>query len=44
MKEIVDKYCEIFKVKKVRVMNKIEFVNNPLIIHLPEGAGFLTED
>lgn len=44
MKEIIDKYTEIFKVKKVKVMNKIEFENNPMIIHLPEGAGYMTED
>lgn len=44
MKQIIDKYCDIFKVKKVKVMNKIEFENNPLIIHLPEGAGYMTED
>lgn len=25
-------------------MNKIEFENNPMIIHLPEGAGYMTED
>lgn len=44
MKKIIDKYTEIFKVKKVKVMNKIEFENNPMIIHLPEGAGYMTED
>lgn len=44
MKQIIDKYTEIFKVKKVKVMNKIEFENNPMIIHLPEGAGYMTED
>lgn len=25
-------------------MNKIEFENNPLIIHLPEGAGYMNDD
>lgn len=44
MKEIIDKYIEQFKVKKVKVMNKIDFENNPMIIHLPEGAGYMTED
>lgn len=44
MKQIIDKYCDIFKVKKVKVMNKIEFENNPMIIHLPEGAGYIRED
>ena len=44
MKKIIDKYTEIFKVKKVKIMNKIEFENNPMIIHLPEGAGYMTED
>ena len=44
MKEIIDKYCDIFKVKKVKVMNKIEFENNPMIIHLPEGAGYMKDD
>ena len=43
-KQIIDKYCDIFKVKKVKVMNKIEFENNPLVIHLPEGVGYMTED
>ena len=44
MKEIIDKYCDIFKVKKVKVMNKIEFENNPMIICLPEGAGYMKDD
>lgn len=44
MKRNIDKYCEIFKVKGIKVMNKIEFVNNPMIIHLPEGAGYIRED
>ena len=43
-KEIIDKYCDIFKVKKVKVMNKIEFINNPMIICLPEGAGYMTDE
>ena len=25
-------------------MNKIEFENNPMIIHLPEGAGYVRDD
>ena len=25
-------------------MNKIDFLNNPLIIHLPEGAGYVRDD
>lgn len=44
MKKTIDKYCDIFKVKKVKIMNKIEFENNPMIIHLPEGAGYIRED
>lgn len=44
MKQIIDKYCDIFKVKKVKIMNKIEFENNPMIIHLPEGAGYMKDD
>ena len=44
MKQTIDKYCDIFKVKKVVIMNKIEFENNPLIIHLPEGAGYMNND
>lgn len=43
-KEIIDKYIDTFKVTKVKIMNKIEFENNPMIIHLPEGAGYMTED
>lgn len=43
-KETIDKYCDIFKVKKVKVMNKIEFENNPMIIHLPEGSGYIRDD
>jgi hypothetical protein len=39
MKETIEKYIDLFNVKKVKIMNKIEFENNPLIIHLPEGAG-----
>ena len=44
MKQTIDKYCDILKVKKVVIMNKIEFENNPLIIHLPEGAGYMKDD
>jgi hypothetical protein len=43
-KEIIDKYIDIFKVTKVKIMNKIEFENNPMIIHLPEGAGYMNDD
>ena len=43
-KEIIDKYIHTFKVTKVKIMNKIEFENNPLIIHLPEGAGYMNDD
>ena len=43
-KQIIDKYIDIFKVIKVKIMNKIEFENNPMIIHLPEGAGYVRED
>ena len=25
-------------------MNKIEFINNPMIIHLPEGSGYIRDD
>ena len=44
MKETIDKYIDLFKVKKVKIMNKIEFENNPLIIHLPQGAGYMNDD
>lgn len=44
MKQIIDKYIDIFKVTKVKIMNKIEFENNPMIIHLPEGAGYMKDD
>ena len=44
MKKIIDKYIDTFKVTKVKIMNKIEFENNPLIIHLPEGAGYMKDD
>jgi hypothetical protein len=43
-KEIIDKYIDTFKVKKVKIMNKIEFENNPMIILLPEGAGYMKDD
>ena len=43
-KEIIDKYIDTFKVTKVKIMNKIEFENNPMIIHLPEGAGYIRDD
>ena len=43
-KEIIDKYIDTFKVIKVKIMNKIEFENNPMIIHLPEGAGYMKDD
>ena len=43
-KEIIDKYIDTFKVTKVKIMNKIEFENNPMIIHLPEGAGYVRDD
>lgn len=44
MKNVINKYCTIFKVKKVIIMNKIDFLNNPLIIHLPEGSGYVRDD
>ena len=44
MKEIINKYIDTFKVTKVKIMNKIEFENNPMIIHLPEGAGYINDD
>lgn len=44
MKQIIDKYIDTFKVKKVKIMNKIEFENNPMIILLPEGAGYMKDD
>ena len=44
MKDVIEKYVEVFKVKKVKVMNKIEFENNPMIILLPEGAGYMKDD
>lgn len=44
MKQIIDKYIDIFKVIKVKIMNKIEFENNPMIILLPEGAGYMKDD
>ena len=44
MKQIIDKYIDTFKVTKVKIMNKIEFENNPMIIHLPEGAGYIRDD
>lgn len=43
-KQIIDKYIDTFKVTKVKIMNKIEFENNPMIIHLPEGAGYVRDD
>ena len=44
MKEIINKYIDTFKVTKVKIMNKIEFENNPMIIHLPEGSGYMRDD
>lgn len=44
MKQIIDKYIDIFKVEKVKIVNKIEFENNPMIIYLPEGAGYVNDD
>ena len=44
MKQTIDKYIDTFKVTKVKIMNKIEFENNPMIIHLPEGSGYTTDD
>ena len=44
MKQIIDKYIDTFKVTKVKIMSKIEFENNPMIIHLPEGAGYMNDD
>ena len=43
-KQIIDKYIDTFKVTKVKIMNKIEFENNPMIILLPEGAGYMKDD
>lgn len=43
-KQIIDKYIDTFKVTKVKIMNKIEFENNPMIIYLPEGAGYIKDD
>ena len=44
MKQTINKYIDTFKVTKVKVMSKIEFENNPMIIHLPEGAGYVRDD
>ena len=44
MKQTINKYIDTFKVKKVKIMNKIEFENNPMIILLPEGAGYINDD
>ena len=44
MKNVINKYSTIFKVKKVIIVNKIDFLNNPLIIHLPEGSGYMRDD
>ena len=44
MKQIIDKYIDTFKVTKVKIMSKIEFENNPMIILLPEGAGYIRDD
>ena len=44
MKETIEKYIDLFNVKKVKIMNKIDFLNNPLIIHLPEGSGYVRDD
>jgi len=44
MKQTIDKYIDIFKVIKVKIMSKIEFENNPMIILLPEGAGYMKDD
>ena len=44
MKQIIDKYIDTFKVIKVKIMNKIEFENNPMIILLPEGAGYIRDE
>ena len=43
-KETIDKYIEQFKVVRIKIMNKIEFENNPMIILLPEGAGYMKDD
>lgn len=42
--QIIDKYIDLFKVTKVKIINKIDFENNPMIIHLPEGAGYVRDD
>lgn len=44
MKQTINKYIDTFKVTKVKIMNKIEFENNPMIILLPEGAGYMKDD
>ena len=44
MKQTINKYIDTFKVTKVKIMNKIEFENNPMIILLPEGAGYIRDD
>ena len=43
-KQVIDKYIDTFKVIKEKIMNKIEFENNPMIILLPEGAGYMKDD
>lgn len=43
-KETIDKYIEQFKVVRIKMINKIEFENNPMIILLPEGAGYMKDD
>lgn len=44
MKQVIDLYIDTFKVIKVKIMSKIEFENNPMIILLPEGAGYMKDD
>ena len=44
MKEVIDKYIDQFKVVRIKMINKIEFENNPMIILLPEGAGYMKDD
>ena len=43
-KQVIDKYIDTFKVIKEKIMNKIKYENNPMIILLPEGAGYMKDD
>lgn len=40
----IKEITKLFKTKKVNIKMKREYINNPMIIHLPSGVGSMADD